>query len=563
MVVIPVFILSLCLNRFGENKVSYEVSKLLETKVEHCLKMMEKDVNHMMTFMQNYTINRNLLDLANKYSVMDYYERPYAINGISDDFDFYKSTFDYVENIKVYIRDIDRCISSSQNNKFFKPDKEWMDMILKSYRTKNVSKTYKVGNIISVSYFHAFSDDKDYIPMFIFQMELSNKGLKGLIDEYFAADYIGAMMTDSNSNWKICNDDMKISENVLDDLNNKYDIFNKKFNKFLSIKGKEYLVINDYSDVLGISLSVYIEKNRVMEYTKPFQIWYWVLLAIAVTIVALFSYWLFRLVYKPFNILMNSFRTTEDGQLDVKISNTLNDEFSYLYSYISDLVKKLNDTVKNYYEEKLIAQKNEMRFLQSQINPHFLYNSLFMLKNMLRMQDNENGFMLCKYLAEYFRFITKGWTDSISLENEVRHTANYINIQKFRYMDRFNIQLGDIPQGLSNIKVPRLILQPIIENSFKHGFTDTIKGGIISIDFIYDENYLIISVRDNGKGFDRQSLEYLEYAFEDNSDIDDITGMINVNRRLKLMYADNSGLKIMNNGNCGAEVDIILNFSER
>jgi two-component system sensor histidine kinase YesM len=235
-----------------------------------------------------------------------------------------------------------------------------------------------------------------------------------------------------------------------------------------------------------------------------------------------------------------------------------NDEFKYLYSQINALVTKHNKLIKNYYEERYRSQMNELIFLQSQIKPHFFYNSLYLLQNILRLDDVDNGLKIVKYLSNYFAFLAKSSADTITLDDELAHMRNYVEIQKFRYMERINVEFGKIPDEYRKVRVPRLILQPIIENCFKHGLSEKVSEGIINVDFTTDRQVITISIRDNGKGFEEQQVGYLRDVFRGQREPDEVTGLINVNRRLVLKYGPESGLRISNNESGGSKVDVII-----
>ena len=152
----------------------------------------------------------------------------------------------------------------------------------------------------------------------------------------------------------------------------------------------------------------------------------------------------------------------------------------------------------------------------------------------------------------------KSSADTITLDDELTHMRNYVEIQKFRYMERINVEFGKIPDEYRKVRVPRLILQPIIENCFKHGLSEKVSEGIINVDFTTDRQVITISIRDNGKGFEEQQVGYLRDVFRGQREPDEVTGLINVNRRLVLKYGPESGLRISNNESGGSKVDVII-----
>jgi two-component system sensor histidine kinase YesM len=181
-----------------------------------------------------------------------------------------------------------------------------------------------------------------------------------------------------------------------------------------------------------------------------------------------------------------------------------------------------------------------------------------LLQNILRLDDVDNGLKIVKYLSNYLAFLAKSSADTITLDDELTHTRNYVEIQKFRYMERINVEFGEIPDEYRKVRVPRLILQPLIENCFKHGLSEKVSEGIINVDFTTDRQVITISIRDNGKGFEEQQVGYLRDVFRGQREPDEVTGLINVNRRLVLKYGPESGLRISNNESGGSKVDVII-----
>jgi two-component system sensor histidine kinase YesM len=557
LVVFPVFILSLSLNVVGKNKVTDEVVNVLSSKVDFCITSLEKDINRMLLFMQYYSNNRNLINLSERNGIMGSYEMGVAVSSITNDLLIYKHTLNYVENISVYIRNYKRIVSTI--DMLYDPEEGYIREMLDYYfqlQGKAIALPTEDG--IIVPYPINLFWKKNEIPVFFFVADLSDDELKKMLNESFMTEYMGAVMYSNDSPWQIYGGDPKKAAPVLETLKKETSPVAGKTLCSISIEGKDYLVISQFSNLLDIVLAVYIEKSYITGYTRPLQNWFWALLVFAIVMIAVFSFWLFRLVHQPFRRLVNSFGVIENGEIDIRMEYDKGNEFDYLYSRVEILIGKYKEAVKNFYEEKIYAQQVELKLLQSQIKPHFFYNILFVLRNLLTMQDVENAIKLCKYMGDYFRYNVRNMTDCLTLENEVNHAISYVNIQSFRYMDKIKATFGQIPEKYKNMEVPGLLLQPVVENCYKHGFSDTMGEGLIYVDFAAEDQSFVISVTDNGKGFCQQQLEYLNGVFQSNHKASDISGIINVNRRIQLKYGQKSGLKIINNQDCGATVKIII-----
>lgn len=191
-----------------------------------------------------------------------------------------------------------------------------------------------------------------------------------------------------------------------------------------------------------------------------------------------YSYTTYRLVKNPINKIVESFRRLEQGALDVNIQFKASDEFNYLYEEFNTMVDCLNTLIDNNYKQQIYIQKAELKQLQSQINPHFLYNSYFILRRMILDRDFENAENLSNYLGTYFQYITRNVMEGVTLQKEMEHAISYARIQQMRFSERMAVEFGEVPPKYRNLIVPRLIMQPILENSIEHGLNRSAKEGL-------------------------------------------------------------------------------------
>jgi two-component system sensor histidine kinase YesM len=131
----------------------------------------------------------------------------------------------------------------------------------------------------------------------------------------------------------------------------------------------------------------------------------------------IYSFSAYKFIHKPLLELVRAFHKVESGDLQVSINHDSDNEFGYLYKRFNDMVKNLNMLIDQVYNQKILMQRAELKQLQSQINPHFLYNSLFMINTMARIGD-DNLITFTKYLGEYFRFVTRNSSDNKPLQRK-------------------------------------------------------------------------------------------------------------------------------------------------
>ena len=270
---------------------------------------------------------------------------------------------------------------------------------------------------------------------------------------------------------------------------------------------------------------------------------------------------IYRLVHRPLVQLINAFREVEKGNFKVQIDNMNSPDFAYLYHAFNEMTKKLNQLIEKDYTQKLLLQKAELKQLQAQINPHFLYNSFFMLQRMIQTENIEDAQNIANALGLYFRYLTRNSMDHVTLAEEYEHAKNYAYIQGLRFAGRIRIDFEQLPDGFESIVVPKLILQPILENAFNYGLANKIKDGICQVCFYPSGDLLRIDIEDNGEELTDQKLRQLTQNLmkvrEPGSDLE-MSGILNIQRRLIIFSNTHDSLHVSRSSLGGLKVSITL-----
>ncbi|MDG0813451.1 sensor histidine kinase [Cohnella rhizosphaerae] len=254
----------------------------------------------------------------------------------------------------------------------------------------------------------------------------------------------------------------------------------------------------------------------------------------------------------------------EKGKLDVEITHARNDEFGFLFQRFNGMMRNLNHLIDQVYKQQILAQQAELKQLQSQINPHFLYNTYFVLYNMAMTEDYDNVKLFTHQLGSYFKYITRNAAEDVPLHVEADHARTYCDIQSLRFYNRIVVEFGDLPSSCRDRLVPRLILQPIIENAFEHGLADKKSGGLLAVRFEeeIENGRFSISVEDNGPAVTDERVRELNGMLSIGSaDAIEMTAIVNIHRRLRLKFGENSGLGFRHGSHGG--VRVIINIQER
>lgn len=269
-------------------------------------------------------------------------------------------------------------------------------------------------------------------------------------------------------------------------------------------------------------------------------------------------------------ILHKNIMLLRKGNFDIKISPKNSDEIGDLALEFNKMVSQLNDLINRVSDEKVAKEKAEYKALQAefnalqaQMNPHFLYNVLEAINSLAKIEGQKTISEVVTKLGTILRTSLSNKNRIISLEEELHYVKNYLDIQKVMLEDRIEIEF-DIDDGVLKYSIPKLILQPIVENSIVHGMSNMTDIGVIVISAYKDSN-LTIKVSDNGCGIDKNILLRLlndeikeEYSNNNHTRI----GIKSVNKRIKILYGENYGLKIYSEKNIGTTVEIILPADE-
>jgi two-component system sensor histidine kinase YesM len=162
-------------------------------------------------------------------------------------------------------------------------------------------------------------------------------------------------------------------------------------------------------------------------------------------------------------------------------------------------------------------------------------------------------------LGEYFRFLTRNSSDSIPLIDEINHAKGYLDIQATRFSKRLHTSFMECPAKFHSIKVPRLILQPILENAFVHGIERKAVNGFVSVAFEENGDMLHIIVEDNGNEISDSEIQNLQLTIANAGGEQEITGIHNIHKRLQLSFSEGSGLQVMRSGLGGLKAVIKIN----
>jgi len=285
--------------------------------------------------------------------------------------------------------------------------------------------------------------------------------------------------------------------------------------------------------------------------------------AASLAIFVLFSRYLTGRIIK----LKSEMRKVVEGNFDVSDEISGMDETGELHREMLKMVKSFEQLIHEVYEERLLKEqlRNKQREIQfkmlaNQINPHFLYNVLETIRMRAHSKGDEETAAAVKMLARLMRRNLEASSKTVTLESELEITKNYLDLQKFRFEDKIDYEIEIAAEGYEDYRMLPMLVQPLAENAFVHGLECKRTRGRIMIRVEEQDEYLVISVRDNGIGMDGAKLERIRNMLGENAEdiISTHIGLQNVNSRIKLYYGDAYGLDISSAEKEGTMVRIRL-----
>ena len=247
-------------------------------------------------------------------------------------------------------------------------------------------------------------------------------------------------------------------------------------------------------------------------------------------------------IVKPIQSLKSNMIEVSHGNLQSYSDLQKTDEVSVLGQVFNQMLTEIENLINQVVNSQKQKRQAEFRALQSQINPHFLYNTLDTLQwkaleyNAFEVADLVNS------LSRFFRISLSGGSEYIPIEDEIEHARTYLEIQKVRYKDKiqYNFQTGE---NLNQECVPKLIIQPLVENAIYHGLKPKKQGGAIDIIVTKEADFLHIEVRDNGVGMTKDKLDSLKANLKDSIESDHY-GLYNINERLKYTFGEDYQIRV-------------------
>lgn len=333
-------------------------------------------------------------------------------------------------------------------------------------------------------------------------------------------------------------------------------IHNNNSGKVFTIENSRYLVTSVQYERLGWYMVSVIPLKKLMEDTEKVTNLIFFISLICISLAVITSIFNSRAITKPIISLSKDMSYAGQGDMEVRATVFGNDEVGTLSKSFNTMMERISHLMDKVYDEQKKKRNFELQALQSQINPHFLYNTLESICSLANKNRNEDVVIMVKSLALFYRSVLSKGRNVITIKEEIDNIKSYLSIQKIRYGQKFDYTI-DIDKSILDKSIVKLTLQPLVENSIYHGIRQKRSQGTIIIHGTIVREVLKISVQDDGIGFDENECIRILTATVEEKELKNY-GLKNVHERIKLYFGPEYGLNISSSPGQGTRVEVVL-----
>jgi two-component system sensor histidine kinase YesM len=318
--------------------------------------------------------------------------------------------------------------------------------------------------------------------------------------------------------------------------------------------GKAIVVANTSHFTLWSTISI-VPLSHVAPETRLIAKWIIGIGIVGVVIGTLITWISFQHLMRPLEELIRVMKQVDQDNFDIQVNIPQNDEFGRLGKSFNRMMTKINYLVSEVYIKEISRKEAEYKALKAQINPHFLYNTLETIRYLAEFDEKEKIMTITISLGRLFKASIDNKNDYSSVRDELVYIDAYLKIQNTRFQDKVDVYMN-VDDVIMEYRIPRFILQPLVENAFVHGLENKIGKGSLMIKGWADQETIHFQIQDDGIGMTQETLDQLfrtdRTAQEEKKGTG--TGFLNVHKRIKMLYGDAYGLTVQSSPNVGTIV---------
>ena len=549
---IPIVSLSYYVYFYGSNLTNKEIAKSFSVKSEYVIESLEKEVDRINYLLYNCMRDKDLNDLS-ALPDMD----ALAVQRLTERIVTIKDSSLLLRDVTVSIRSLGYHLSAESGM-----------LKIAGQEYEALWKTQKKSEAGIISYNHAhhiisypvlYENGTQTEPPFVIDAVLSDQAIVEQIHATAIQDDAEICFTDKNKQLLFYDgkENAKIFDEYIQQINQGANLPTSEltFNKVLGKKVNASYVYSDYFDMMLLQI---VTDNI---YLSNLAIYRWILILltiITVGMIILFSAMIYRTIQKPIVKLLSAIEQVRKGIFSARVTYRCSNELQLLIDGFNHMLDSIEMLMEKVYKQEILTRRAELKQLQAQIYPHFLFNSFFMLKTMLKCGYLEEAYQFIQHLGSYYQYVTHNENEHATLEEELEHAIAYSNIQMMRFKRSFEVQFGTLASEWRDKQVPRLILQPFIENTIEHGIKNNRKKTLVQVSFENHASVLIIRISDTGGAISAEQVEKMNALLQDENSL---SAVVNIHHRLRIMYGTQSGVRFELNQDKGLTAILEIDFS--
>lgn len=345
--------------------------------------------------------------------------------------------------------------------------------------------------------------------------------------------------------------EMVFSYNIFDKSYNKMDFSEENITSLKTSDDSEFIFVDcDSKSQIGFHVGMYRPASQIEATIRPMTMGMVLICVISMIAAGLLLTQLTRMIVKNIEKLTWNMKEVKKGNLEVTVTSDSKDEIGELIQGFAEMVERIKTLIEEVYEGKISLKEYEMKALQAQINPHFLYNSLSLINWKAIEADEKDISKITLALSKFYRTALNKGNSVMPLQDEISNVKSYLDIQLMMHDYEFDVEI-DIGESMYYYDTPNLILQPLIENAIDHGIDLKTEGrGKITIRGWSEGEIMYLSVEDNGVGMDEEVAQNILTQKSKGY------GVRNVNERIKLTYGAEYGLTIESKEGEGTKITV-------
>lgn len=331
-----------------------------------------------------------------------------------------------------------------------------------------------------------------------------------------------------------------------------------------SVTNQKMVVTYHTIEVNGWMVVAVMPESDLLSTSSEFKVILMVLISLLIFVMISLTGMIARSISKPIEYLSDQVLKFDGGDMEVSFAVESENEIGVLSHGLSYLKRAVTELLAQVRREQEQKAKMQLLAMQEQIKPHFLYNTIGSIRQLVNMGKNQMASDLCVELARFYRLGISGGNEIITLAEEIDHAHSYLEIQKVRYEDDFEYEF-DIPQEIAHTDMLKLSLQPLIENAIYHGIKKKEGIGTILVSGEKQQDRIILKVYDDGAGMTEDELQDLRASLALPPEVSWTRhfGLRNVNARLKLYFGPESGLEIESVKDVYTQVSILIPLKKK